>query len=204
MNFKVDSFSIKIILMSYGSLCINFLYSLEDIICYQILYIKDIDINLFLLFIGLSRLIFGFIFSLINNYKYFNINIFEWLSNILQQDLLTIVLIFINCITIAVENALSMLIFKLFQPWFYGITFSVKDLIYFLFFSNEKYNYRIYKIILMIIIIIGYLIFCELIICNFCGLNENTKKEIAKRSEDEINQILLSERKYKPDNSILF
>ena len=56
----------------------------------------------------------------------------------------------------------------------------------------------------MIIIIIGYLIFCELIICNFCGLNENTKKEIAKRSEDEINQILLSERKYKPDKSILF
>ena len=45
----------------------------------------------------------------------------------------------------------------------------------------------------MIIIIIGYLIFCELIICNFCGLNKNTKKEIVKRSEAETNQILLFE-----------
>ena len=192
IKFK-DSFSIQIILISYGSLCIHYLYTLNDIVIYQILYIKDFDINLFLLFIGILRLLFGFTFSFINNYKNFNINLFDEISNISKQDLLTIVFIFINCITLAIQNAVSILILKLFKPWFFEIAFSFREFIDLLFFINEKEQNRIYKIILKILIIIGYLIFCEIIICNFYGLNKNTKKEIVKRSELETKDLLSSE-----------
>ena len=46
-------------------------------------------------------------------------------------------------------------------------------------------------IIILILILFSNLIFCEFIICNFCGLNQNTGKNITERGNIETIGILL-------------
>ena len=52
-------------------------------------------------------------------------------------------------------------------------------------FQENDFNYRIYYIIGCLIIILMALIYNEIIILNFCGLNRNTKNEITKRANKE-------------------
>ena len=194
--------SFKILLMCIVSIYVHFLYSLEDIICHYILYIRDIDINIFLLLIGISRLIFGFILAFINNYKFLNLNLFDEFSYILQKDLLNIILHFIYCLTYAIEHALIILTFKLFKPWFFAIFNSVQEIIYFLVLdiNDFKNTSFIPKLLLMFLILFSYLIFSELIICNFCELNKNTKIEIMNREYNENVQLLTFNQSFNSDN----
>ena len=187
------NFSNKIILQCFGSLCINFLFSLRDILNHYILYIKDIDINLFLLFIGISRLILGFILTIINYYKFIGINLFKGILQIFNYKLSIIFLIFIYCLTMAIEQAFNMIIFKLYKPWFLRITNSIYELVYFFFLVDITFKDKIsiVRIIILILIFFSNLIFCELIICNFWGLNQNTGKNITERGKKETIGILL-------------
>jgi len=189
LKFKFD-FSIKMILKCIGSLFIHFLFSLKDILSHHILYIKDVDVNLLLLFVGISRLILGFILTFINYYKF---SLFKGVLQILNYNLSIIIIIFMSCLTTTIEEVLKMIIFKLYKPWFYQISNSMYELVYFFILTNNylKDGISIFKIIILILILFSNLIFCEFIICNFCGLNQNTEKNITERGNDEINQISL-------------
>jgi len=192
LKFKFD-FSNIIILKCIGSLFIHFLFSLKDILTHHILYIKDVDVNLLLLFVGISRLILGFILTLINYYKFIGINLFNRILQIFNYNLSIIIIILIYCLTMAIEEVLKMIIFKLYKPWFFKITISMCELVYFFILSNNslKDGISILKIIILILILFSNLIFCEFIICNFCGLNQNTEKNITERGKDETIGILL-------------
>lgn len=50
-------------------------------------------------------------------------------------------------------------------------------------------NINIIEIIIYIILIFACLIFNEQIICNFWGLNKNTKKEITNRAKNETKKL---------------
>ena len=54
---------------------------------------------------------------------------------------------------------------------------------------------------ILLILIFVCLIFNEQIICNFWGLNTNTKKEISKRGVLEINSILIEDDSSDDENN---
>ena len=56
-------------------------------------------------------------------------------------------------------------------------------------FQNKNYYQQIIIIITFIIEIFAILVFVEMIILNFCGLNFNIKNNIIFRAEDEINKL---------------
>ena len=66
---------------------------------------------------------------------------------------------------------------------------------------KDKYIIII-TIIIYILLIFQCFIFNEQIICNFCGLNKNTKNEISERSEKETNTILNSKSLEVSNNTI--
>ena len=55
--------------------------------------------------------------------------------------------------------------------------------LYLQFFEDKEVNYL--ELIGFVIILLGELIYCEVFICYFLGLEENTKKMIDKRNADE-------------------
>ena len=57
--------------------------------------------------------------------------------------------------------------------------------------GNKNFSEKITKIILHLILLVGALIHNEIIILNFCGLNENTAKAF-KEKEKLDNQLLIS------------
>ena len=68
----------------------------------------------------------------------------------------------------------------------YGIFNLVKNIIYI---SKKNYYQKIIIIVSFIIEIFAVLVFVEIIILNFCGLNFDIKKNIIFRAEDEINKL---------------
>ena len=61
--------------------------------------------------------------------------------------------------------------------------------------------YCFFDILVFVILIFFCLVFNEQIICNFCGMNDNTKNEISERGNKEINDILIEELDDESSNS---
>ena len=67
----------------------------------------------------------------------------------------------------------------------YAAIFTIPSFILFLIYTNPI---KVYYIFLFVILILMTLIYNEIIILNFCGLEKETKKEIIKRSADDSSE----------------
>ena len=87
-------------------------------------------------------------------------------------------------ITICIENVCTYLLTYYFSLNHYGALFAIPT---YLRFVIDNYNFllRIYYIIMSIIIIFMTLVFTEILILRFWGLESNTKEEIIKRSNSD-------------------
>ena len=88
----------------------------------------------------------------------------------------------------------------------FAAVFIIPSFIEFIF-KEKNLKFKIFSLIGCILIIFMALIYNEIIILKFCGLDKNTKVEISKRSESESNLKLIEEEKKNldgySDNNIL-
>jgi len=176
--------------MIFGIIIIHFLYCFEDIIVYYLLDVMNYDFYLFNIQMGIIGIIFYIIVLILNklldkrilNIDFPNSDIFFFLLISLYNG---------------ITYFFFWLIFKLYKPWFYCVFAPIHGLFKHLFeiiFKDYNINkYNIIKIFIYIILIFACLIFNEHIICNFWGLNKNTKNNIINRAHHEIIHILLIE-----------
>ena len=191
INFTQIDLNKKNLFLIIGLLILQYLYPLLDIIVYNLLYEKEFNFSLFCFLIGILGIAIGIILSLFSEILSTNklyINIFEDISNIKSSFSIFLIMSISNGITYCVLYS----IFKLFKPWFFGITAVMNGLfncihsIIVNLFESQFNIILITQFFIYIILIFACLIFNEQIICNFWGLNKNTKIEIISRATEEI------------------
>ena len=189
------------ILLFFGS----FFYSL------YLFLIKYLTVNygmspfLVILLIGLFSTafsIFGFIiFSLIDkgNLSYI-LNLFHCseTSYVCFGDLHLYMIMYL--IINAILQVLIILVIYYFCPEVFAISDIISPMLSFYKTCYEKGNNEFINIFIntlgYLIILIGAFIYNEIIVCNFCGLNENTWKAIGERGIDEV------ENKFRDSNCV--
>ena len=191
INFTQIDLNKKNLFLIIGLLILQYLYPLLDIIVYNLLYEKEFNFSLFCFLIGILGIAIGIILSLFSEILSTNklyINIFEDISNIKSSFSIFLIMSISNGITYCILYS----IFKLFKPWFFGITAVMNGLfncihsIIVNLFESQFNIILITQFFIYIILIFACLIFNEQIICNFWGLNKNTKIEIISRATEEI------------------
>ena len=203
INFTSVTYNLNELFVILGLLSLQYLYPLLDIIVYYILYEKDFNFSLYLLFIGIMGIIIGIIISFLKEYLsliFLNVNIFQDLTNFKKNKLSKILLFLFMSLCNGITYCFLQSIFKFFKPWAYGITSvingllnTVHDILKVIF---EKKKFKIFlllQIVIYIILIIACLIFNEQIICNFWGLNENTNEEITIRASLDVESVKSNE-----------
>ncbi len=186
-----------------------YLEQIKKIIAYYILYKNEINVYFFLLINGVIGIVFGLIVSAIDHF--FNKSLFLLEINILKliDDLKKNSESFKDClfhlsfflllsIISGFKNLTECLIYKFFCPWFFGVSLVIIQFIFHV--KSFKLN-ELPILFLLIILIFVCLIFNEQIICNFWGLNANTKIEISKRAVLEINSISIEEDSSDDENN---
>ena len=199
-SVKENNFTSKNYLNSSFLLFQIYLEQLKKIIAYYILYKKEINIYFFLLINGVIGIIFGFIVSVVDyffNKSFFllEINVFNRVNfeDYCESDnnCLSPLSFFLSLSIISgLKNLSECLIYKFFYPWFFGVSIVITQF----FFQLYPFNLKELPILFVLIILFFVcLIFNEQIICNFWGLNTNTKNEITKRAILEIHSILIED-----------
>ena len=115
------------------------------------------------------------------------------------------------------NTILQILIFfvvYIFSPEIFAISDIFSPLFSFIALCIETKETKVLKIILTIlgylIIAIGAFIYNEIIVCNFCKLNENTWKAIDQKAKDEFyesekyNDLILNDELEKNDNKVIY
>ena len=181
-------------LLIIGFILLHFINSIHYIIGHHIFYNCEFNFYLGLLILGFIGIIFILIISFINYLENYNsLNLFNDFSIFLKKNNIydLIKYITINSFINGIDFTVIWLIFKFFKPWFYGTIIIINTLILRIYIKyNKKENIKVYEIILYIILIFTTLVFNEQIICNFLGLNENTKIDIINRSEKDTYRLL--------------
>ena len=207
INIEEISFKLNHICIIYFALFSHYVYTLEDIFAYYLLYEKGMNIYLFSILIGIIGIIIGFIISIINQVFYFqflNINIFNDIYSMLYRG--NIIQQIINFLLISLSQGITFIcfwfIFKLYKPWFYGVFSPIYGLLHCLYLLitilNQNNNdieiikKKLFEIIIYLLLIFMNLIVNEQVICNFWGLNMDTKKEITNRCIKEYTGISLN------------
>ncbi len=206
INIEEISFQLNQIYVIYFALFSHYIYTLEDIFAYYLLYEKEMKIYIFSIYLGIIGIMIGFIISLINqffDFQFLNINIFIDIYSMLKRG--NVIQQIISFSIISLSQGINFIcfwfIFKLFKPWFfgvfspiYGLLNCLHQLITILNQSNGDIEMNIIKkklfeIIIYLLLIFMSLIVNEQIICNFWGLNMDTKREITNRSIHEYSII---------------
>ena len=106
-----------------------------------------------------------------------------------------IIYIIINSIIQVLYYTSIWLVFKFFKPWYYGTTIIIDTIIFRIIgiIRKENKDFQFFEIFLYIIVIFTTFIFNEQIICNFWGLNKNTKIEIINRANIDTVKLLNDE-----------
>ena len=187
-----------------GTISIHLTNPLNYVISFQIFYSELFNFNFILLILGCFELLFLIILSFINYFfhiKYIIVDVYNEIINLKNFNIL-------NLLIVSLSNGITYnfiwLFFKTFKPWFFGITLAINALIYQFRIFSQKKNFKIYcffDILVFVILIFFCLVFNEQIICNFCGMNDNTKNEISERGNKEINDILIEELDDESSNS---
>ena len=104
----------------------------------------------------------------------------------------------------SILQLLTVLVIYYFTPTLYVISDIVSPTLTWLFLKLPKEDKKVNIIFYSlgyIISIFASLLYNEIIIFNFCGLNENTKKYIEERQKEEITSLREIENKINNDNS---
>ena len=119
-----------------------------------------------------------------------------------------IIILFIYCILMCIINVSLYKIIEETRPFYYtlsiGLIYIIFD-IYSLIITFIKQDQKIdgffsyQDILLKIIHMLGFCIYSEIIILNFCGLDQNTYEKIIERSKEEILGLTTSEDKLNYD-----
>ena len=183
------------VLLFFGS----FLYSLYLVLVKYMAETKYYSPFLLLLLIGTFSTIFTVIGYLV--YSFVTVNDFRYVTNIFhcRDDMYVcfgnyydkiICYFLIN----AVLQVLIFLVCYYFSPEVFAISDIISPYLSFLSKVIEKKNNDIVNIILnsvgYIIIILCSFVYNEIIVCNFCGLNENTWKAIDKKANEDYMGML--------------
>ena len=178
------------IILLVGSFC----YSLYLVFIKYITLNRGMNVFLLLLFQGL----FCFIYTII---IYFVISLiakgdFTFISNIFhcnESNFICVSYFYFDIIMYFILNTiLQTLIFLVvyhFSPELFAISDIFSPLFSFIALCIEIHETNVVKIILNVlgylIIAVASFIYNELIVCNFCGFNENTWKAIDKKAQDD-------------------
>ena len=199
---------LKTYILSFGLILFHFINSIHFIIGHIIFYELEFNYYLGLLILGVIGVFFILIISFISFLMKFNrITLFQDFENFLKNNNIydLIIYIIINSFIEGIYFSFIWLIFKLFKPWFYGTTIIVNTIIFRIInilTKNNKTKFHLYEIFIYIILILTTFIFNEQIICNFWGLNIDTKKEIINRSEKDTYNLLKYETNSSDNESI--
>ena len=87
-----------------------------------------------------------------------------------------------------IQQILNVLIIDLFTPNHMLIAYVIKKIKKLLFNNPESDNTRFYCIIPFIFELLSLLFYVEILECNFCSLNKNTKRNILLREIDEMSE----------------
>ena len=142
--------------------------------------------------------IFSFITLLVGYIIYYSINDndYNFIDNFRDESFISslyFILMFIFCLIL---NVLTFLVIYFFSPTLLMITDIISPILSLIYkgIITEEKNFETLDIIL---IIIGYsivlffsLIYNEIIICNFFGLNRNTKKFLEREQRNELSSII--------------
>ena len=121
------------------------------------------------------------------NLKYFD-NFILYYEKI---NLKEIILIIIEIIILGLINILTILTIKYFTPFHSVIIFVIgRILLTFEKFFEETTLYDIIYIIILILILFNVLVYIEIIVLNFCGMQKYTKDNIEKRGELDLELTL--------------
>jgi hypothetical protein len=184
---KKDDIIFNILIFLYTSV-----YSFVDVMVKYLTHKYYLSPYLCLLIIGFFSLI---IFSL-GFIIYYSINNFnDFIENFKNESLISVVFIILSIIIFAILNVLSYLVIYYFSPTLLMVTDLIHPIINWIisFFQNEKKS----KTLDICLNSIGYflvffssLIYNEIIILNFYGLNKNTKKYLEEKQREEFSSIL--------------
>ena len=143
-----------------------------------------------IIFIPLDSFEF-FIYSLVKYHDFSYFNDFLDFSEVEKKEIIIIYMI-IWFLFESAYNIMKLIIVFYFSP----ILFFVTDIIYYLLYwiiniSQKEYSIPkvILKTIVFFILILSALIYNEIIILNFCGLNKNTKKCLQERQNQDLSLI---------------
>ena len=144
-----------------------------------------------LLFIGL----FSLIIFLLGFIIYYSINNFaEFKENFINESLQSVLYIILAIISFIILNVLSYLVIYFFSPTLLMVTDIINPIIKWIFslFQDEKEN-KAFDIILngigYFLVFFSSLIYNEIIIFNFFGLNNKTKKYLEGKQKEELSII---------------
>ena len=217
INLVSITYSLNELFVILGLLILVYLYPLLDIIVYYILYEKEFYFPLFLFFIGIMGILIGIIMSFLKEYfslTFLNVNFFNDLENFKDNKVSYFLLFILMSLANGITYSFLHSIFKLFKPWAYAITAVINgllttfnDILNVILKINNFDILLLFQIVIYIILFFACLIFNEQIICNFWGLNKNTKEEIIFRASidlemADIDKIDLEENEINNSNII--
>jgi hypothetical protein len=192
LYLKKEEYYIKYdILLFIGS----FSYSLYLVCIKYITQNKGMSVFLLLLYQGLLSFAYTLIlYAIISFIKHNN---FEYISNIFhcnETNYICVSHFYFKIIMYFILNTvLQVLIFLvvyIFSPELFVISDIFSPLFSFIAVCIDEKEDNVYKIFLTVlgylIIAIGAFIYNEIIVCNFCGLNENTWKAIDQKAYNDI------------------
>ena len=132
-----------------------------------------------------SLIIYGDLSIIINNFYFANINI-------KNKYIFSLKFIFIFILA-SIYDILVIFVIYYLSPTILTVSDIISPMLYWIvvIIQNKDDSRNIINIILYglgyLIALLSSLIYNEIIICNFCGLNEYTKKGLEKKLEEELN-----------------
>ena len=174
----------------------NYLFTSWLTIIKRLNYEYFLNMNLILFIQGLFGILIVLICHFLNLFifKIEYLYLFHFKRNIVFS-IKDIIILFIYCISICVDNVSLYKIIEETRPLYYTLSKGLSDIIYYIFYIivfiktdtqtiNDFLSFQ--NISLKIIPLIGFFIYSEIIIFNFCGLDKNTFEKINERSKKEL------------------
>jgi hypothetical protein len=171
-----------------------FVYSFVDVMVKYLTHKYYLSPYFCLLFIGF----FSFIIFLIGFIIYYSItNFHDFIENFKNESLISVIYIISTIISFTILKVLSFLVIYYFSPTLLMVTDIIHPIIKWFTSLSENEKDKQNKTLEIILNSIGYflvlfssLIYNEIIILNFYGLNKNTKKYLEKKQREEFSSIL--------------
>ncbi len=172
----------------------NYLFTCDLTIIKRLNYDYFLNMNLILFIQGLFGILIVLICHFLNLFifKIEYLDLFNFEGNIIFS-IKDIIILIIYCISICVNNVSLYKIIEETRPLYYILSIGLSDIFYDIFcliiekdFQTIIDFFSFQNIVLKFTPLIGFCIYSEIIILNFCGLDKNTYKKINERGREEL------------------